>query len=133
MKKRMICVALLIAMCSIGSTSYAKSEQPELIPMHATAYCLQGTTASGEPVRVGICASGRKELFGKTVILYQRLPDGSVGRGLGIFEVKDTGCKPGVIDVWMPDLEWCDNFMRIVYQNGCKGKIYCEVIEESEG
>lgn len=126
--KRVISVAILIAIFSIGFTSYAK-EEPELIPMHATAYCLPGITASGEPVRTGICASGRKELFGKTVIMYQRLPDGSVGRGLGIFEVKDTGCKPNVIDVWMPDLDWCDNFMRIVYMDGCKGRVYIQVLE----
>ena len=130
--KRAISVAIVI----VALTSCLKCNaetQPELIPMHATAYCLDGITASGEPVRKGICASGRKELFGKTVILYQRLPDGSVGRGLGIYEVKDTGCKESVIDVWMPDLDWCQNFMRIVYMDGCKGKIYVQVIEESEG
>lgn len=125
-------IAVITLTCLIGFTSYADS-QPTLIPMHATAYCLPGKTASGEPVRVGICASGRKELYGKTVILYQRLPDGSVGKGLGVYEVKDTGCKENVIDVWMPDLDWCDNFMRRVYLNGCKGRIYVQVIEESEG
>ena len=126
--KRVISVAILIAIFSTGSTSYAK-EEPELIPMHATAYCLPGITASGEEVREGICASGRKELFGKTVILYQRLPDGSVGREIGIYEVKDTGCKPNVIDVWKPDLDWCDNFMRIVYMDKCKGRVYCQVVD----
>jgi hypothetical protein len=132
MKKRVISVALLIAMCLIGSTSSA-NEEPTLIPMHATAYCLPGKTASGEPVREGICATGRKELFGKTVILYQRLPDGSVGKGLGIYEVKDSGCNENVIDVWRPDLDWCQNFMNIVYQNGAHGCIYVEVIEDAKG
>ena len=82
-------ITTLILIFSIGFTSYADS-QPTLIKMHATAYCLDGITASGEPVRKGICASGHKDWIGKTVVLYQRLPNGEVGKILGIFEVKDT-------------------------------------------
>lgn len=130
--KRVISVVIMLLVLT-SCLSVRAEDQPTLLKMHATAYCLPGKTASGEPVREGICASGRKELYGKTVILYQRLPDGSVGKGLGVYEVKDTGCKENVIDVWMPDLDWCDNFMRIVYMNGCKGRIYCQVVENCNG
>ena len=121
-------ITTLILIFSIGFTSYADS-QPTLIKMHATAYCLDGITASGEPVRKGICASGHKDWIGKTVVLYQRLPNGEVGKILGIFEVKDTGCKDSVIDVWMPDLEECQKWMDKLYEDGCQGKVFCEVIE----
>lgn len=96
--------------------------------MRATAYCLQGITCTGDEVREGIAATGRKDLIGTTIILYQRLPNGDVGKGIGIYEVKDSGCNENVIDVWKPDLDACQEFMDEVYKDGCKGKIYCEVI-----
>ena len=102
---------------------------------HATAYCLPGTTASGLPVQPGICAMNKqvvKEqgLMGKTVVLYQRLPDGTRGAELGTYEIADTGCKKNVIDVWFEDLEQCQQFMNKVYEDGCKGKIFYEIKEE---
>ena len=133
MKKKLISIALLIGMCSTGFTSYGKDEQPTLIKMHATAYCLDGITASGEPVRKGICASGHRDWIGKTVIIYQRLPDDSIGRMLWILEVKDTGCKESVIDIWMPDLDACQEVMNLLYEDGCKGRIYCQVLEDCHG
>lgn len=122
----------ITATCSIGFTSYA-DEQPTLIKMHATAYCLDGITASGEPVRKGICATGHKDWIGKTCIIYQRLPDDRVGRMLYILEIKDTGCKESVIDIWMPTMEECQKVMDTVYENECKGRIYCQVIEDCNG
>lgn len=120
-------ITTLILIFSIGFTSYA-SEEPTLIKMHATAYCLQGITASGKPVRKGICASGYKDWIGKTVIVYQRLPGDEVGRLIGIYEIEDTGCKESVLDIWMPDLDECQDFMNTVYENGCKGKVYAQII-----
>lgn len=96
---------------------------------HATAYCLPGITASGQQVRHGICAMHDKELIGKTVIIYKRLPDGSIGETIGIYEVLDTGCKKNVVDVWCEDLEECQEFMNKVYEDGCKGKIWIQIIE----
>ena len=96
--------------------------------MHATAYCLDGITASGAPVRKGICATGDKRHLGETAILYQRLPDGSIGEIIGIYEVADTGCSEYVIDVWCPEAE-CQAFMDRVYEDGCKGKIYVQFLE----
>jgi len=118
----------VIATCLIGFTSYA-SDEPTLIKMHATAYCLDGITASGEPVREGICASGHKEWIGKTVIIYQRLPNDEVGEIIAILEVKDTGCKDSVIDVWKPNLDECQEFMNRVYERNCKGKVFVQVID----
>lgn len=105
---------------------------------YATAYCLKGTTASGQKVRTGLCAMNSKVvkeqgLMGKNVALYQRLPDGEKGKLIGVYEIADTGCKKNVIDVWMPDLNRCQEFMNLVYEDGCKGKIYYEVIENELG
>lgn len=122
----------MIATCLIGFTSLA-NEEPTLIKMHSTAYCLQGQTCTGEYVREGIAASGRKDLIGKTIILYQRLPNNELGKGLGIFEVIDSGCGETIIDVWMPDLDACQEWMDLVYSNGCNGKVYCQVIEDCNG
>lgn len=125
----LICIAGIIAvliMYSTGFTSYA-AEVP-LIKAHATAYCLDGMTASGTAVRKGICASGHRDWLGKTCILYQRLPDGRVGDMIGIYEIEDTGCKETVIDVWCPEDE-CQDFMDKVYEDGCGGHVWIQLIE----
>lgn len=129
MNRRLISAAVTIAIALTFCLKAKAEDQPTLIKMHATAYCLDGITASGEPVREGICASGHRDWIGKTVVLYQRLPNDEVGKILGIFEVKDTGCKDSVIDVWMPDLEECQKWMDKLYEDGCQGKVFCEVIE----
>ena len=121
----------ITAIYSIGFTSYASSE-PELIKGHATAYCLEGITATGKEVRKGICATGRREWLGKTAIIYQRKPDGSIGQIIGIYEVEDTGCKESVIDVWCPKEE-CQDFMNRVYEDGCQGRIWIQILEECNG
>ena len=89
-----------------GFISYA-ADDPALIKGYATAYCLDGVTATGKHVRRGICATGRKEWLGKTCIIYQRLPNGDVGEIVGVYEIEDTGCKKSVIDVWCSDLDEC--------------------------
>lgn len=106
-----------------------KLSQPELIKAKATAYCLDNVTASGEWVRDGICATGNPDYFGKTIVMYQRLPDGSVGELIGIYECKDKGCAKTVIDVWTEDIDKAQSFMDRVYEDGCKGNIYIQVIE----
>lgn len=111
------------------SAMIIQSAQPELVEAKATAYCLQNKTASGEWVRDGICASGNPEYFGKLIIVYQRLPDGSVGELIGIYECKDKGCAKTVIDVWTEDIDKAQDFMDRVYEDGCKGNIYIQVLE----
>lgn len=110
-------------------------EQPTLIKGFATAYNgPSGYTCTGKPVHKGICG-GCQEYIGKAIILYQRLPDDEIGQILGIYECEDTGpstdaFKEGrLIDVWCEDLEACQKFMDRVYEDGCQGKVWIEVIE----
>ena len=138
MKKRILSILLIIGMCSIGFTSYATDEQPELIKGYATAYNgPTDTTCTGKPVHKGICG-GCQAYIGKTIILYQRLPGDEIGQILGVYECEDTG--PGtdgfrecrVIDVWMPEDE-CQDFMDLLYTNNAKGKVFIQVIGDCNG
>jgi len=100
----------------------------ELIKGHATVYSLEGTTKMGTQTRVGVCATGNKELLGKQIVVYQRLPDNSVGNAIGIYTVEDTGCNPNVIDLWYPN-RIKDKVIDRTYENGCEGKIYIQIVE----
>ena len=81
----------ICAFALIGLLTGANTEKYiEPVKMLTTAYCDNGITASGVEARYGICA-GKKEWLGKTVILYKRNEDGTIGELLGIFEVLDTG------------------------------------------
>jgi len=102
---------------------------PELTKMKTTAYCLQGKTYTESDVRNGICATGNKNLLGKTVVLYKRLPDNKIGDFIGIYEVEDTGCSQYVIDVWCADLDSCQEYMDLVYEEGCGGNVWVQVVE----
>lgn len=93
-----------------------------------TGYILQGTTASGEEVRTGICASSRENL-GKTCILYLVNEDGSIGEPYMVLECKDTGgnklIKEGkLIDVWFSDLDQVYEHMKIT-----DGNVYIQFID----
>lgn len=99
------------------------------LPMHATAYYLHGTTATGTETRHGICATGLKSFLGKECAIYQRLPNGERGKLIGVYKIEDTGCKPGVIDVWVEDAEECQEFANLTYKDGCNGNIYVELLE----
>lgn len=128
---RVISVSIVILVTSINIV-----EADELIKGTSTAYCLNGITRSGEMTHEGICA-GAKKYLGKTIEIYQKLPDGSVGEYLGTFECKDTGKTKAIksgkcIDVWFPDKQKCQEWMNKVYKDGCKGKIYFRIIEKSE-
>lgn len=88
--------------------------------IEATAYCdAEQLTASGEPVREGICAFA-PELMHKTVYIWSE--DWEL---IGIYEVKDTGSKRikngEVIDIWMPEYNDCIQFGR--------KKVWIEVLD----
>lgn len=125
---------LIFNLTQVASASET-SEEPEMIKGYATAYYLTGITRSGEYTREGICASTYDRL-NKTIILYQRLPDDSVGDVIGIYECKDTGGKAiqkgKTIDVWRPTLDECQEFMNLVYEDGCKGHVWIQILD-SEG
>lgn len=118
---------LIICVWMQDRTIYAK--EPELLKRRATAYCLGGITCTGKEVRPGICASGDESLIGKTIIMYQRLPGNGIGKIIGIYEVEDSGCSDHVIDVWQQDLEDCQSFMNLVYEEGCQGKVWIQILE----
>lgn len=105
----------------------------ELVKGVSTAYCLKGITASGGVTHDGICAASRKYM-GKIIKIYQRLPDDSVGKYLGTFICEDTGKTKAIkngycIDVWKENKQECQKWMNLVYSDGCKGKIYFQIIE----
>lgn len=81
----------------------------EIKEMKATAYCLQGQTASGTQTRFGMCA-GKKEWIGKQVFVFRKEDN----KYLGMYAVEDTGgdaIKSGaVIDIWLPNEQMCKDF-----------------------
>ena len=109
----------------------------ELIKGHVTVYTskLDAITSTGNKVREGICASS-KEYEGKTIIIYQRMPDDNIGEILGIYECLDTGGTKGikqgiVIDVWKPDNESKNEFINRSYENDCDGKIWIQILDSN--
>lgn len=85
---------------------------PEGVKMIATAYCLNGTTATGTQTRVGIAAA-KRSWFGKTIAVYH-LKDGKPSSLIGRYVVEDTGgdnIRNGkVLDIWMPTESECSAF-----------------------
>lgn len=80
--------------------------------MIATAYCLNGTTATQTQTRKGICA-GKREWFGQYAVVYAD-NNGEIGDLIGVYHVEDTGgeaIRSGrVLDIWMPTEEECLEF-----------------------
>ena len=138
MKKYIIIAVTLAAMCWSGCISYAHDNEPVLVKMRATAYPDSGNlTYSGTQPHYGT-AGGRKDMIGKTIIMYQRLPGDKVGEIIGIFEIEDTGPAKGareghVIDVWRPNVEECQEFMNRVYEDDCGGKVFVQFLEDCNG
>ena len=120
-------VILLINFIPIRASA-CNGKEPVPVKMHATAYCIHGTTASGKKTRHGLAAA-RRDLIGKTALVYQRLPGDVIGDLIGIYEVEDTGGTDGlkngtVIDIWCADEDECQLFMNRVYEDECHGKVF---------
>lgn len=92
------------------SVDYRQEKENPRYVMRATAYCLNGTTATNTHTRPGICA-GRPEWFGKEVSVFEADNDGVVTDFIGVFKVEDTGGEPirngRVLDIWLPTYEEC--------------------------
>lgn len=99
----------------IYAAVHATDEEPiiESYIMTATAYCIDGTTATGTHTRSGICAS-KREWFGKRVAIYTADEEGKASQLIGYYVVEDTGGRPirkgKVIDIWMPTEDECFAF-----------------------
>lgn len=121
-----------------GYDFYHEPQEPTLVKMRATAYPDTGKlTYSGTKPHYGT-AGATKDMIGKTVIMYQRLPNNEVGEIIGIYEIEDTGSAKGatnghVIDVWQPNLDECQEFMNRVYEDNCQGKVWVQIIEDARG
>ena len=135
MVKRVISCLLVIGLLLFAALS-AKADEGEPFKMYTTAYHHGEITASGVPVRRGICAV-KREWMGLTAIVYEYKPDGSMGDMIGIWECLDTGfggdadgdgvgsIESGkVIDMYFPTLEECRDWME---QTG--GKVYVQLVD----
>ena len=135
MVKRVISCLLVIGLLLFAALS-AKADEGEPFKMYTTAYHHGEITASGVPVRRGICAV-KREWMGLTAIVYEYKPDGSMGDMIGIWECLDTGfggdadgdgvgsIEAGkVIDMYVPTLEECRDWMK---QTG--GKVYVQLVD----
>ena len=135
MKKRMIALLLTAYMVASAVLPAGASEQ-EPFKMYTTAYHYGTITASGTPVRKGICAV-KREWMGLTAVVYECKEDGSQGELLGFWECLDTGfggdadgdgigsIESGkVIDMYFPTPEECQAWME---QTG--GKVYVQLID----
>lgn len=95
-----------------GSEVEVIRETREYHSMIATAYCIDGITASNTHTRPGICAS-KREWFGKTAKIYRNV-DGHPGELIGVYTIEDTGGRPirngSVIDIWLPTEDECFQF-----------------------
>ena len=135
MVKRVISCLYVIRILLFAALS-AKADEGEPFKMYTTAYHHGEITASGVPVRRGICAV-KCEWMGLTAIVYEYKPDGSMGDMIGIWECLDTGfggdadgdgvgsIESGkVIDMYFPTLEECRDWME---QTG--GKVYVQLVD----
>lgn len=119
---------MLLILLTCRECVKAHSDDIPFARAEATAYVIKGITSSGAETRTGICASSRAEWQGKTLALYQRNGD-ELGEFIGYYECLDSGCHINVIDVWCSDMNEAQAFMDRVYENGCNGHIYVQVIE----
>lgn len=127
--------SILMVLVISGGIINFKVKADEYVKGYTTVYVTKpdAITYSGSKVRQGICAAS-KSYLGKTIILYQRLPDDTVGNILGIYECLDTGKgskafqEGKVIDVWKPNKESKDEFIDLTYMNNCQGRVWIRIL-----
>lgn len=120
--KRMIILALMLISIptQVRADDFHKAE--------ATAYCLEGKTASGVTTQECV-AAGRKivaskpEWIGSMMLVWEDTGNGiEADRFLGMYEILDTGSKKiksgEVIDVYIPNYEDAKQFGRkkVIFQ-----------------
>lgn len=143
MKKTMALV-MAVAVLWTSLTAYAeedtqriaKAEAGEVFRILTTAYCQGDVTATGVPVREGICAA-RSEWIGKTALVWQCNEDGTQGEFLGYWECLDTGFgadsdgdgigsiqEGRVIDMYFPTLDKAQEWMELT-----GGRVYIQLVD----
>ena len=122
MKKRVIALLLTVYMAA-SAVLPAGAQTQEPFKMYTTAYHYGEITASGTPVRRGICAV-KREWMGLTAVVYECNPDGSMGDLLGYWECLGSIEAGKVIDMYFPTLEECQAWME---QTG--GKVYVQLVD----
>jgi 3D (Asp-Asp-Asp) domain-containing protein len=102
-------VAALLA-SSIGCTQPKPRADVAPLQVLVTAYCVSGTTKSGEQTRPGIVAADPRVLPLGTTIRVEGLP----GSHDGTYTVADTGAavKGETIDIYMKDCSAARRFGR---------------------
>lgn len=117
-------IALLAAGLIFLMPTKVKAEEPQLYKTWATAYCTEGTTATGTQTTEGRTVSGKREWFGSTMILWSDDGDGAIKpeNYIGTYVVEDTGgdtIKNGyVIDIFIKEQEKAKQFgsRRVIFQ-----------------
>ena len=99
-------------------TAFMLQKEPDLIPMQASAYCNYGTTADGSTTTEHLTCAGKREWFGRTIALYYRNDDDSIGDFIGYYEIHDIGSDPRIvngqsIDIYMKNYDDCILFGRV--------------------
>lgn len=116
--KRFI-TALIVAILAVNAPVKAETE---FYTAKATAYCINGTTATGTHTTEGRTVASKKEWFGKTMVMFVDDGDGLMKpqNYIGTYIVEDTGGKGvrsgKVIDVYIEDYDRAVEF-------GCKDVI----------
>ena len=112
MKRAAATAIMIIVVISMILTLYtvARAEERELIPVHVTGYCLNGTMANGEQTHEG-AAAFRKGDIGKICRIYNE--DMTL---FGEFTICDTGGKNiregKTVDIWKPTKAECFQVTR---------------------
>lgn len=96
----------------------------EIYTAQATAYCITGTTATGEWTKDNHTVASKREWFGRVMVLYIDDGDHQIkpGNYIGTYVVSDTGSEPirdgRVIDVYISDYTKAKEFGRkqVIFQ-----------------
>lgn len=118
--KRLICVLLVVASVMFPVTT----ARGETVTAWATAYCPTGRpTATGTVPKEGRTIAGKREWFGKVLVLFEDKGNGIEPENyIGTYICEDTGgetIKKGyVVDVFIEDLARAKEFgsKRVIIQ-----------------
>lgn len=115
-------IAFLTMMVALMIPTKVKAD--ELHKCWATAYCISGTTATGNQTREGRTVASKREWFNSTMYIWEDTGDGEIHpeNFLGMYVVEDTGSENirngRVIDIYISDLDRAKEFgsKRVIIQ-----------------